>query len=149
MTGKSAFTDEEWELVAEGPALAGVIAATAQRGGSFRESYAIAKTYAEARQRHGESELLDEIVSAKPAFDRKRYDTPEELHDKGLERIKQATGLLASKATPDEVAAYRSFALDVAKNVAAAHKEDGERVSPAEEAAIAAVSASLGSSASG
>jgi len=149
MTAKSAFTEEEWDLVAEGPAVAGVIAATAQKGGSFRESYSIAKTYAEARQRHGESELLDEIVSHKPEFDRKRYHSPEELHDKGLERIQQATALLESKATPDEVTAYKSFALDVAKNVAAAHKEGGERVSPAEEAAIAAVTASLGTTASG
>ncbi len=149
MTAKSDFTDEEWELVAEGPALAGVIAATSQRGGSFRESYALAKTYAEARQRHGDSELLDQIVSAKPEFDRKKYHSPEELHDKGLQRIQQATELVESKATPEEVDSYRSFALDVAKNVAAAHKEDGERVSPAEEAAIAAVSASLGTTASG
>ena len=149
MTAKSDFTEEEWELVAEGPALAGVIAATAQRGGSFRESYALAKTYAEARQRHGESELLDQIVSEKPDFDRKKYHSPEELHDKGLQQIQQATELVESKATPAEVDSYRSFALDVAKNVAAAHKEDGERVSPAEEAAIAAVSASLGTTASG
>jgi hypothetical protein len=140
MTGKADFTEEEWDLVAEGPALAGVIAATSQRGGSFRESYAIAKTYAEARKRH---------VSAKPEFDRKRYHSPEELHDQGLERIQQATALLGSKATADEVASYKAFALDVAKNVAAAHKEDGERVSPAEEAAIAAVTASLGTTASG
>jgi hypothetical protein len=149
MTAKSDFTAEEWELVAEGPALAGVIAATAQRGGSFRESYALAKTYAEARQRHGESELLDEIVSAKPGFDRKKYHSPEELHDRGLQQIQQATQLVESKATPQEVDSYRSFALDVAKNVAAAHKEEGERVSPAEEAALAAVSASLGTTASG
>lgn len=149
MTGKADFTEEEWDLVAEGPALAGVIAATAQRGGSFRESYAIAKTYAEARQRHGQSQLLDDIVSAKPEFDRKRYHSPEELHDQGLERLEQATALLETKATTDDVAAYKAFALDVAKNVAAAHKEDGERVSPAEEAAIAAVTASLGTTASG
>ena len=148
MTAKSDFTEEEWDLVAEGPALAGVIAATAQRGGSFRESYALAKTYAEARQRHGESQLLDEIVSGKPDFDRKKYHSPEELHDKGLQQIQQATELVESKATPEELDSYRSFALDVAKNVAAAHKEDGERVSPAEEAAIAAVSASLGTTAS-
>ncbi len=148
MTAKSDFTEEEWDLVAEGPALAGVIAATAQRGGSFRESYALAKTYAEARQRHGESQLLDEIVSGKPDFDRKKYHSPEELHDKGLQQIQQATELVESKATPEELDSYRSFALDVAKNVAAAHKEGGERVSPAEEAAIAAVSASLGTTAS-
>jgi tRNA(Arg) A34 adenosine deaminase TadA len=38
----------------------------AQRGGTFRETISIGKAYAEARERHGESELLDEIVAAKP-----------------------------------------------------------------------------------
>ncbi len=149
MTAKSDFTEEEWELVSEGPAVAGMIAATAQKGGSFRESYALAKTYVEARKQHGESQLLDEIVSEKPDFDRKRYSTPEVLHEQGLQRIQQATQLVESKATPEETVSYKAFALKVAKNVAAAHKEDGERVSPAEEAAIASVSASLGTTASG
>ncbi len=65
MTGKADFTPEEWRVVLEGPPSAGLIVVTAQRGGSFRETIAIAKAYAEARQQHGESELLDEIVSAK------------------------------------------------------------------------------------
>jgi len=143
MTAKGDFTEEEWELVAEGPAIAGMIAATAQKGGSFRESYALAKTYAEERRHHGESELLDTIVSEKPKFDRHKYHSAEELQGQGLAQIHQATELLASKATPEEVSDYKTFTLNVAKNVAAAHKEDGERVSPAEEAAIAAVSASL------
>jgi tRNA(Arg) A34 adenosine deaminase TadA len=38
----------------------------AQRGGTFRETISIGKADAEARERHGESELLDEIVAAKP-----------------------------------------------------------------------------------
>ncbi|HUK94980.1 MAG TPA: hypothetical protein VLU96_07970 [Gaiellaceae bacterium] len=143
MTAKSDFTEEEWGLVAEGPAIAGMIAATAQKGGTFRESYALAKTYAEARQHHGESELLDTLVSEKPHFDRHKYHSAEELQGQGLQRIHEATSLLESKATPDDVTAYKTFTLNVAKNVAAAHKEDGEKVSPAEEAAIAAVSASL------
>src|SRR5205807_9931179 len=43
------------------PPSAGLIVITAQRGGSFRESIAMAKSYVEARQDHGASELLDEI----------------------------------------------------------------------------------------
>jgi hypothetical protein len=39
---------------------------TAQRGGSFREAIAMGKAYVEAREQHGKSELLDEIVAAKP-----------------------------------------------------------------------------------
>src|SRR6266487_3948566 len=69
MTGKADFAEDEWRIVLEGPPSAGMIVATAQRGGTFRETLAIAKAYVEARKHHGESELLDEIVSAKPEID--------------------------------------------------------------------------------
>jgi hypothetical protein len=144
MTGKSAFTDEEWETVLEGPPLAGLLVITAQRGGSFRESFALAKAYNEARQQHGESELLDEIASAKPEIDRKRYSSPEELQQEGFRRLRDADAVLESKATPDEVEDYRNFVLALARRVAAAHKEGDESVTPAEQAAIDEIAASLG-----
>ena len=50
MTDKAAFTEEEWELVREGPPTAGMLALTAEKGGSFRETWALAKFYAEARK---------------------------------------------------------------------------------------------------
>ena len=81
MTAKADFTPEEWQVVLEGPPSAGMIVVTAQRGGTFRETIAMAKAYAEARKHHGESELLDEIVSAKPQIDHTRYHSPEELKD--------------------------------------------------------------------
>jgi hypothetical protein len=144
MTGKSAFTEEEWQTVLEGPPLAGLLVVTAQRGGSFRESFALAKAYAEARQQHGESELLDEIVSAKPEVDRHKYGSPEELQQEGPKQLTDAVAVLQSKATPEEVEDYRKFVLSLAKRVAAAHKEHGESVSPPEQAAIGQIEASLG-----
>jgi hypothetical protein len=66
MTTKAAFSPEEWTMVLEGPPTAGMIVLTAAHGGTFRETIAMSKAYAEARAEHGESELLDEIVSAKP-----------------------------------------------------------------------------------
>jgi hypothetical protein len=144
MTGKSAFTEEEWQTVLEGPPLAGLLVVTAQRGGSFRESFALAKAYAEARQQHGESELLDEIVSAKPEVDRHKYGSPEELQQEGPKQLTDAVAVLQSKATPEEVEDYRKFVLSLAKRVAAAHKEHGEPVSPPEQAAIGQIEASLG-----
>ena len=50
MTGKADFTLGEWELVLAGPPTAGLIVVTAQRGGVFRETFAIGKAYAEARR---------------------------------------------------------------------------------------------------
>jgi hypothetical protein len=144
MTGKADFTQEEWELVLEGPPSAGMIVVTAQRGGTFRESIAMAKAYVEARRQHGESELLDEIVAAKPERDHTRYHSVEELKQHGLQHLRDAAALLERKATPEEVEDYRRFVLTLADRVANAHREGGETVSEAERAAIEEIAASLG-----
>jgi hypothetical protein len=141
MTGKAAFTSEEWDVIREGPPTAGMVALTAEKGGTFRETWALAKAYTEARRERGDSELLDSLVAEKP--DVKRYRTPEELHDAGLRRLTEAVQLLEQKATPEEVADYKKFVLDVAERVAEAHKEGGAQVSDAEREAIAKISASL------
>ena len=141
MTDKADFTAEEWELVREGPPTAGMVALTAESGGSFRESWALARAYTDARKEHGESELLDALVAEKP--DLKRYKTPEELETQGLGRLTEAVTLLEQKATPGEVLAYKKFALDVAERVAEAHKEGGRPVSEGERAAIEKIAASL------
>ena len=77
MTSKADFTEQEWEVVREGPPIAGLMAATASSGGTFRESWAMAKSFVAARQQHGESELLDALVAEKPHA--KRYGSSEEL----------------------------------------------------------------------
>ena len=141
MTDKAAFTKEEWELLREGPPTAGMIALSAEKGGTFRETWALAKFYAEARKEHGESELLDALVAEKP--DVKRYSSSEELESKGLGRLTEAVALLEQKATPGEVAGYRKFVMDVAEQVAQAHKEGGQEVSEGERGAIEKIAASL------
>ena len=144
MTGKADFTQEEWSLVLEAPPSAGLIVLTAQKGGTFRETMAIAKAYTEARQEHGESELLDEITAAKPERDHTHYDSPEELKQGGLQHLRDAVALLETKATADEVGDYRRFILTLADKVASAHREDGQSVSGAEQQAIADIATALG-----
>src|SRR5271166_1086986 len=100
MTAKSDFTDEEWDVVLEGPTSAGMIVITAQRGGTLRETVSMAKAYAEARQQHGQSELLDAIVAAKPDIDHARYGSLDDLKERCLTHIRDAVGLLDGKATP-------------------------------------------------
>lgn len=141
MTGKADFTPDEWNLVREGPPNAGLIVLMAASGGSFRESWALAKTFAEARKEQGESELVDALVAEKP--DLKRYHSAEEAEEQGLRRIGEAIALLNEKASPGEVEGYKKFTLDVAERVAEAHKEGGEPVSPEERAAIEKIAASL------
>jgi hypothetical protein len=147
MTGKADFTEDEWQLVVEGPPTAGMTVVTAQRGGTFRETLAIAKAYVEARKQHGESQLLDEIVSARPEVDRTRYHSAEELREHGLQHLRDAVELLERKATPEELDEYKRFVLNVADKVANAHREGGESVSADERAAIEAIAATLGTTA--
>ena len=148
MTTKSAFSPEDWKAVLEGPPSAGMIVITAAHGGMFRETYAMSKAYAEARAQHGESELLDEIVAAKPEADHTRYHSAEELRKNGLEHIRDAVALVEGKATAEELEGYRRFVLALANKVAAAHREGGQSVSPAEADAIEAIAAALGTTGS-
>jgi len=142
MTGKAAFSEQEWKTILEGPPSAGMILVTAGRGGTIRETLAIGKAYAEARKQHGSSELLDEIIAAKPEIDHTRYHSFDELKEHGLQHLRDAVAVLDAKATPDEVEDYRGFVVALAERVAHAHRED---VSPPEQAAIDEISASLGS----
>jgi len=143
MTTKSDFTPEEWKQIQEGPVTAGMLLLSAESGGTFRETFALARAFTDARKKHGESELLDELVEAKPQFDRHRYKTTEDLHDEGLKVIGEAAALVRAKATAEESTAYNEFVLTAASSVAAAHKEHGEHVSEKEQAALDEVRAQL------
>jgi hypothetical protein len=144
MTTRAAFSPEEWTSVLQGPPSAGMIVIAAASGGMFRETMAMSKAYVEARALHGQSELLDEIVAAKPKMDHTRHHSIEELKDAGLQRLRTAVALLESKAAPDEVDEYRRFILTAANKVAAAHREEGQDVSPAEAEAIDQIADALG-----
>jgi hypothetical protein len=147
MTGKADFTQDEWKLVLEAPPSAGLIVITAQKGGMFRETIAIAKAYTEARQQHGDSELLDEITAAKPERDHTHYHSAEDLKEGGLQHLRDAVALLQTKVSPDEVEDYRRFILTLAEKVANAHRENGQNVSDAEQQAIAEIATALGADA--
>jgi hypothetical protein len=144
MTTSADFTPEEWDVVREGPTSAGMIVSTAQRGGTFREIFAIAKVYTEARQEHGDSELLDQLVAEKPDMDRTKSHSPEELKEHGLQRIREAVALVEQKASPEELGAYRQFVSTLAERVARAKSEGDTSISEAESAAIAEIGEALG-----
>jgi peptidyl-tRNA hydrolase len=136
MTAKSDFSEEEWATITEGPTSAGMAVITASKGGTFRETFSMAKAYAEARKTHGESELLDALVGEKPKMDKTREHSYEELLAHNLQNVRDAVGLLQRKATAEELEDYRGFIRGLAKRVAEAHSEDGQDVSPEEQAAI-------------
>jgi hypothetical protein len=152
MTRKADFNAEEWSTIAEAPLYAGMRVIAADRGGTLRESLALGRAYQEAREREGQSELLDELVKSPPSIG------PDRVREAGgnvatvaSERLREAIGIVAAKATPEETDAYKRFVMTVAQAVAAAHKEGGflgiggKQVSDAENQALDEISMALGS----
>jgi hypothetical protein len=144
VTRKSDFSSEEWQLILQGPPSAGVMVVTAERGGAFRETLALSKSYVEARRRHGESELFDEIVSAKPQLDHTHYATPQQLREHGLQHLHDAVALLEQKSSPEEVDAYERFVINLATSVAGAHREHGVAISDKEQTTVDEIAKTLG-----
>jgi hypothetical protein len=103
----------------------------------------MSKAYVEARAQHGESELLDEIVAERPRTVPGKARSPEELREQELDCLRTVTTLLEHKATVEERDDYQRFVLTVANKVAAAHREGGQLVSPAEEQAILDITTAL------
>jgi hypothetical protein len=144
VTTKAQFSEQEWDQVLSGPPMAGMIVAMADHGGMMRETLAMAKAYGEARQQHGKSELLDEIVSAKPERDHTRFHSYDEMKRHGVQLLQEAVAILERKATADEVEDYRRFVLALARRVAERHKEGGAQISAGEQAALDDLAAALG-----
>src|SRR3954469_3009917 len=151
MTKKADFNAEQWEAVVEGPVLAGLAVVAADRGGTIRESLAMGRVYTEARKEHGDSELLDELVTSQPSIDRERAQaTGGDIAKLAQDRLREAMGILEEKASPEEVDAYKKFVMTVAQAAASAHKEGGflgiggKPVSEAEEKALDEISITLG-----
>jgi len=149
MTAKSDFTPQEWETVLEGPTAAGLMIAASQRGGTFRESYSIAKAYADARREHGASQLLDDIVGEKPKVERPHVHSVDELKQQSLEQLRQGLALVQQKGTPEDADQYKQFVVGLAARVAEAHREGflgftGDRVSDSERQAVSDVADALG-----
>jgi hypothetical protein len=146
MTTRQDFTPAEWELILEAPPSAGMIVIMAQHGGAIRETISMGKAYAEARQHHGASELLDEIVGAKPEVDHTRYGSPQEFKEHALGHLRDAAALLSAKATPQELEDYKRFIANLAEKVAGAHREGHAQdpVGEPEREAIDAIVKALG-----
>ena len=122
----------------------------AERGGALRESFAIGEVYKAAREMRGESALLDELVSDTPSID---LDDLRDVGDPAAasrERLRAALAIVAAKATPEDLDAYKGFVMAVAQTAAEAHREGGfigiggVEVAPSEQAALDEIAAFLG-----
>ena len=151
MTRKADFNAEEWAAVVNGPLYAGMRVISADRGGTLRESLAMGRAYQAAREQHGESDLLDELVKSPPSIDPDRLrETRGDIAAVASEQLREAITILEAKSTPAEVDAYKRFVMTVAQAVAGAHKEGGflgiggRDISDAENQALDEISSALG-----
>jgi hypothetical protein len=151
MTKKADFNAEEWSTVVDGPLYAGLRVIAASRGGTLRESMAMSRVYQEARARHGESELLDELIKSPPSLDAERVrEAQGNIGALTSQQLRDAIGIVEANATPAETDSYKKFVMTVAQAVAGAHKEGGflgiggKQVSDAENQALDEISIALG-----
>jgi hypothetical protein len=152
MTRKADFNAEEWATVVNGPLYAGMRVISADRGGTLRESLAMGRVYQAAREHHGESELLDELVKSPPSIDPDRFrEAGGDIARIASEQLREAMTILEAKSTAAETDAYKRFVMTVAQAVAGAHKEGGllgiggKEISDAENQALDEISTTLGS----
>jgi hypothetical protein len=125
MTTKAAFNAEEWALIARAPVLVGMLVVAADRGGTVRESVAVSRAYADARDQHQDG-LLRELLTTPPAIDPATGPrTPEDLRRDAPETLRRAVSTLAQHATDEEIVAYKRLVFAVADKVARAHREGG------------------------
>ena len=141
MTKKADFNAEEWSTVVQGPVMAGIRVVGAGRGGTIRESLAIGRVYGEARQKQGENELLDEIVSSPPAAP-SGAQSGDDISETTKARLREALRIVGEKGSPEDLHAYKEFIVSVARAAAEAHKEGGfigiggKQISEEEQAAL-------------
>ncbi|MBV8990784.1 MAG: hypothetical protein JO372_19710 [Solirubrobacterales bacterium] len=151
MTSKADFNAAEWSTVVDGPLYAGMRVISAERGGTLRETVAMGRVYQEAREHHGESELLDEMIKSPPSIDPDRVSQAGgDIAAVTTRQLRDAIAILEAKTSPPEVDAYKRFVMTVAQAVASAHKEGGflgiggKQISDAENQALDEISAALG-----
>src|SRR4051812_34880662 len=125
MMSQAGFSSDEWSILAEAPLLAGARIVAAERGGTLRERLAIGRGDAAARELHGESALLDELVASSPSIELRRIRQAGDPVAASNERLQAALAILEAKATPEDLAAYKGFVLAVVQSVAEAHREGG------------------------
>lgn len=147
MTTKADFNAEEWSVVANAPYVTAMLVIAADRGGTVRETMAISRAYAAAREQYRDP-LIQAILSTPPAFDPATAPrTPEDLRRAAPSTLRRAVSILDRVATEEEVNRYKRFVYGVADTVARAHREGGflglggTEVSEHEQAALDEIAA--------
>jgi hypothetical protein len=140
----SELSETEIETLRKGAMGAGLLVSVSDRSffDTFKEAGTLAKHVATARG-SSQSAVVRQVAEGR-GVGFGVTTPPAEIESGTLEALRSSVGLLQSKA-PDEVEAYRSFVLDLARSVAAAAPGGDE----AEAGTVAKIEAALARPASG
>ena len=157
------FSLEEWKLIESAPFLAGLSVALSdlRKGlfGAIKESLVPFEAITEAGTGASNQVVASVVASFKEmAAKHERLQSPVSVAGKKPEEVKaevatqlaKIPAILEGKVPPDQAEGYKKWLLDIAVKVANAATEGGflgfggERVSPAETAAINELASSLG-----
>ena len=158
MTGKEAFTDEEWERVRRAPFVVGMALTIADPGGPIEVSKEGMATIRSATLPPSQEELLAAVAldiqsmmqqKHNPAKDFKPTSAPT-AGAEILDELRAVDAIVAAKATPEETDAFRDWLIVTAQAAADAAKEGGfmgfgaEQVSAGEQAMLDQIRGALG-----
>jgi hypothetical protein len=154
MTSRQDFTDEEWTRIRRAPLVAGVAISLADPGGPIELAKETMATLRSATLPPSQEELLASVALEVQALAQHKQNPLGDFKPGGGQQVLEELGavdqLVAAKATPEEVAAFRGWLVAAAQAAADAGKEGGflgfgaERVSAGEQRMLEQVRAAIG-----
>jgi hypothetical protein len=161
MTGKAAFTEDEWVRVRRAPTVAGMAISLADPGGPIELSKETMATLRGIGSPPTQDELLLAVSQDVMAMGQRRenpmsgykIEDPSQAGAQVLRELREVQDLVEAKATPPEAAAFARWMLEVAQDAADAAKEGGfmgfhaERVSEGEQRMLDSIREALASAA--
>jgi len=158
MTGKPAFTDEEWVRVRRAPTVAGMAISLADPGGPIELAKETMATLRSVGAPPSQDELLVAVSQEVMAMGQQRrnpmsgfkVDDPRQAGPQVLQELREVHDVVRAKATPEEASAFAEWLLAIAQDAADAAKEGGfmgfgaEQVSQGEQTMLEQLRSTLG-----
>jgi hypothetical protein len=154
MTSRKDFTDQEWTRVRRAPLVAGFAISIADPGGPIELTRETMASLRSATLPPSQEELLTSVALDVQAMTQRRQNPLGDYRPTSgqqvLDELRGVTQIVAARATPQEVEAFRGWLVATAQAAADAAKEGGflgfgaEQVSAGEQAMLNQVRAALG-----
>ena len=158
MTAKTDFTEEEWTRVRRAPLVAGMAISLADPGGPIELAKETSASLKTATNPPSREQLLAEVALDIQSMAQQRQNPMTDFkptqgsdpRQQILEELRAVSGIVGSKATAEEAAAFNNWILTSAQAAADAAKEGGfmgfgaEQVSQGEKDMLEQVRTAIG-----